>query len=81
MDRSRLTPEIRLSAAQGRVVLKVLVRTDGTVAEVHIEMSSGHAALDDAALRAAYGWRFEPAARDGQPIEAWVLIPVRFLIP
>jgi protein TonB len=81
VDRSPLTPEIRLSAAQGRVVLRVLVRADGAVAEARVEVSSGHAALDDAALRACYAWRFEPATRDGRPVDAWVLIPVRFLIP
>lgn len=81
LDRSTITPEIRKKAAQGRVVLRILVRSDGSAASVEISESSGHAVLDVAALRAAWEWRFEPATRDGEPIEAWVLLPVRFVIP
>lgn len=80
LDRSALTPRLSVEAIQGRVVLRVLVRTDGSVAEVHVVESSGAPALDEAAARAAAGWAFAPATRDGQPIDAWVLIPVRFVL-
>lgn len=81
IDRSRLTPEIRHVAAQGRVVLRVLVRADGAVGGVEVAASSGHPLLDAAAAKASAGWRFQPATRDGDPIEAWALVPVRFVVP
>lgn len=81
LDRALITPELRVVAAEGRVVLKVLVREDGSVAEVRIQVSSGNLALDRAAVDAAAGWQFRPATRDGAPIEAWAIIPVRFVIP
>ncbi len=81
LDRNALTPRLRVEAAQGLVVLRVLVRRDGSVAQAEVMRSSGVPALDAAALRSAATWNFTPATRDGTPIEAWVLIPVRFVVP
>ena len=63
---------------QGRVILRVLVRANGTAAQVQVRTSSGHARLDDAARDAVRHWRFVPAKRGADPIEEWVLIPVSF---
>ena len=63
---------------QGRVILRVLVRANGTAAQVQVRASSGHARLDDAARDAVLHWRFVPAKRGAEPIEEWVLIPVSF---
>jgi periplasmic protein TonB len=63
---------------QGRVILRVLVRTNGTPAQVQVRTSSGHARLDNAARDAVLHWRFVPAKRGAEPIEEWVLIPVSF---
>ena len=76
-----LTPQVVREALQGRVVLRMLVLADGTVGRVEVASSSGHPALDDAAVASAWTWIFAPATRDGQPIHAWVLIPVRFAVP
>ena len=81
VDRSLLTPRIRVVAPEGRVVVRVLVRADGTAAKVEIVATSGHPDLDRAALERAGAWRFQPATRDGVPIDAWVVIPVRFVVP
>ena len=81
VDRSLLTPRIRVVAPEGRVVVRVLVRADGTAAKVEIVATSGHPDLDRAALERAGAWRFQPATRDGVPIDAWVVIPVRFVAP
>ena len=43
---------------------------DGTCADVGIVQSSGHAVLDEAAVRAVREWRFKPAVRDGIPVAA-----------
>ncbi|HET6947917.1 MAG TPA: TonB family protein [bacterium] len=81
VDRSLLTPRIRVVAPEGRVVVRVLVRADGTAAKVEIVATSGHPDLDRAALERAAEWTFQPATRDGIPIDAWVVIAVRFIVP
>lgn len=80
LERGQLTTQLRLEAREGRVVLRILVRADGTVARAEVARSSGQSALDQAAVLAVGSWRFDPATRNGAPIEAWVLIPVRFVI-
>ena len=62
----------------GTVVLLIDVAPDGTVTEVHIESSSGHTVLDDAAVRAVMEWRFAPALTAGAPAAATVRKPIRF---
>ncbi len=81
ISRSSLMSELQMKAAEGRVVLRLLVRVDGRVDHVDVIASSGYDALDRTAIESARTWRFAPATRDGQPIEAWVVIPVRFIVP
>ena len=68
----------RRNGEQGTVTLKVLVTRDGVPASVAVETSSGSPHLDSAALEAVRAWRFVPARRGSQPVEAWVLVPVVF---
>jgi protein TonB len=63
---------------QGTVLLKVLVKANGTVGELKIEKSSGVKALDSAALKAVSSWRFQPATQDGQAIDEWYDLPIEF---
>ena len=64
---------------QGTVLLRVLVDTDGTPLEVSIERSSGHSVLDrEAARHVQRTWRFQPATRDGQPVQAVGIVPIDF---
>ncbi len=79
VERAGLTVQDRVQAARGRVVLKVLVRADGTVAAVEVARPSGDPALDAAAATSAWTWLFQPATRDNQPIDSWALVPVVFL--
>jgi protein TonB len=81
LDRSVLTPQLRATALEGKVVLAVLVRTDGSVGQVKVDVSSGVEALDAAAVRVSRAWHFRPATRDGVAIDAWAIIPVRFTLP
>lgn len=71
-------PRYPPSMHTGEVVLKVEVAADGTAAGVVVDRSSGHADLDEAAMEAARGWRFNPARKDGRPVAGKVRIPVRF---
>lgn len=68
----------RKSGFQGKVMLAVNVGVGGTAREVIVASSSGHSLLDEAALDAVRRWRFVPAKRGTEIIEAKVLVPVEF---
>jgi len=63
---------------QGRVVLGVLVKEDGSAGTVRLEKSSGHTLLDEAAIEAVKKWLFSPGKEGDKVVEMWVKIPVRF---
>ncbi|MBU6140329.1 MAG: energy transducer TonB [Proteobacteria bacterium] len=65
---------------QGKVLLSVLVKIDGTPALVEISHSSGSQDLDLAALDAVKQWKFIPARSRGESVEASVIVPVEFKI-
>jgi periplasmic protein TonB len=46
----RYPPEARLDRAEGRVVLKAVIRADGGIDDVEIYQSSGYRSLDQAAV-------------------------------
>lgn len=53
---------------RGKVLLEVLILTDGSVGEIAVKTSSGFPRLDSAALEAVRRWRFQPARRGTTPI-------------
>jgi periplasmic protein TonB len=63
---------------QGHVLLQVDVSAAGAPLDVRVVGSSGHGMLDEAAADAVRTWRFVPASRGGQPVEASVEVPVDF---
>lgn len=66
-----LYPEIaRSSGWEGAVQLTISVDAQGRVARVRVQQSSGHDALDAAAVAAALSYEFAPALDEGRPI-AW----------
>jgi protein TonB len=73
-------PDLLAARITGSVKLLVHVQSDGRVARASIHRTSGHPALDRAALEAVRRWRFEPARRAGVPIALDILVPVRFTI-
>lgn len=69
----------RRSNEQGKVVLALLIGTDGRVADVNVARSSGSSRLDQAAVTEARAhWRLRPATRNGVPFEQWVTLSVVF---
>lgn len=68
----------RRNGEQGTVTLRVRVTRTGEPGSVVLERSSGSAALDAAALATVKEWRFVPARRDGEAVEASVLVPIVF---
>ena len=65
---------------QGKVVLRVLVNARGTADEVQIFTSSGFRRLDEAAFEAVRRWKFVPAKRGAEAVQAWVRIPIPFIL-
>ena len=63
---------------QGTVLVQVLVSADGLAARVRLEKSSGHPALDEAAMTAVKSWRFVPAQQGGRAVESPYTVPVVF---
>jgi len=68
----------RRRGEEGTVLLQLMVRKDGSVAQVRIKQSSGYPRLDQAALEAVRGWKYNPATRDGKAIDYPYLQPVTF---
>ena len=62
----------------GKVVLRVLVGADGNVKDVLVDESVPAGVFDAASIEAASKWRFNPAIKDGQPVDGWVRVPVEF---
>jgi protein TonB len=63
---------------QGTTLLRVHVLADGRIGDVLVESSAGHPDLDEAAIGAIRGWRFDPARRGAEPVSMWVRLPVEF---
>jgi protein TonB len=68
----------RRNGEQGTVTLRVLVSADGLATQVELERSSGSSTLDAVACETVKNWRFSPARRAGDPMDAWVIVPVVF---
>lgn len=65
---------------QGTVMLRVLVDIAGRAAQVSVQTSSRHPALDEAALVAVRNARFRPFMEGGAAQPVWVLIPINFVL-
>jgi len=73
-------PAMQRIGTEGRAVVRVLIGVDGRVKAVEpVEATDAafHEATERQALRR---WRFKPATRDGQPVESWKTMAVRFVI-
>jgi TonB family protein len=81
-DRTALdySEEARLKHISGIVKLKVTVDTEGHVKDIEVVRSVGYG-LDENAVKAVRTWKFEPATKDGKPIEWRVPIDCEFHTP
>jgi protein TonB len=70
----------RKAREEGVVTLRVLVSAEGRAKQLSVERSSGFERLDEEALKTVRRWRFLPARRAGEAVEAWVLVPVTFAL-
>lgn len=74
-----VTPQVPDGAAvrRGIAVLTLLIDTAGNVAEVEL-LRGLDPALDEAAIAAAWQWKFEPTRRNGRPVAVRSNFTVRF---
>jgi protein TonB len=68
----------REEGEEGVVLLRVRISRGGLPEEIVLERSSGHGALDRAAVAGVKRWSFTPARRGDEAIEAWMRVPIRF---
>lgn len=66
---------------EGKVVIRLEVTKNGSVAQATIEQSSGQQELDNSALAAVKKWRFVPAKDAANaPIRSFTTVPVVFTL-
>ena len=66
---------------EGRVLLLIDVDEHGQVTQGSVIESSGFELLDQAAIKAAYTWKFKPATVNGVPESGKAKVPVIFKLP
>jgi len=53
------------------IVLRVLVNDSGGISRVVVDQGIPGSEAEAAAITAVLGWHYEPATRDGAPVESW----------
>jgi TonB family protein len=71
-------PVLRDAGISGTPVVWFFIDDSGSVVRTMLSKSSGHPALDEAALRVAQQMRFSPALNRDRTVSVWVEIPVVF---
>jgi TonB family protein len=62
----------------GTVIVSLCLDTNGRVRNALVKESSGHRALDAAALRSAREMEFTPARNNDEVVPVWIHFPVLF---
>lgn len=70
----------RRAGQQGIAMVRVLIDVTGRPAQVSLQQSSGHAALDESAVSAVRAAQFRPYAEGGLAQAVWVLVPINFVL-
>ncbi|MCX8500861.1 MAG: energy transducer TonB, partial [Alphaproteobacteria bacterium] len=76
-------PYPKLAEAQGltgRVVIRVLVSTEGKILRAEVAKSSGSNMLDEAARRGVLSWKFKPGRQASGAVNTAVDIPIDFTL-
>ena len=81
---SQVLPKYPASALRrgqtGTVLVAATIDAKGKPVDVRVDDRSGNREFDRAALAAVKQWRFEPATRNGKPVEGMVRVPVEFAL-
>ncbi len=73
----RYTEEARSAKIQGKVVLSLVVKTDGRADRIQVVQSLDKG-LDRSAVESIGKWSFDPALKDGKPVPVTARIEVNF---
>jgi protein TonB len=73
-------PLLRDAGIGGTVRVYFFIDEQGTVQDFRVDQSSGHAALDEAALAVASVYRFSPALNRDKKVPVWVSFPITFQV-
>lgn len=73
-------PLLRDAGIGGTVVVWFFIDEEGRVQQTQVFESSGHQALDDAALAVAELYRFSPALNRDRRVPVWVQFPITFQV-
>jgi TonB family protein len=71
------TEDARRRGVAGEVVLEIVVRSDGSVGDARV-LQGLPGGLNDRAVQAVRQWRFDPAQRQGKPVDVFVEVAVEF---
>lgn len=71
-------PDLRKRGVSGTVTVWFFIDAEGTVRKAQINESSGHEALDAAALRVARIMEFTPASHKEKNVPVWISLPITF---
>lgn len=71
-------PLLRDAGIGGQVQVWFYIDEDGRVLDTRLQKSSGHKALDDAALKVADIMEFTPALNRDKRVKVWVAFPITF---
>ncbi|NNM31451.1 MAG: TonB family protein [Gemmatimonadetes bacterium] len=71
-------PLLRDAGIGGTVKVWFFINEDGQVQQTQVNTSSGHSALDEAALRVANVFRFTPALNRDKKVPVWVALDITF---
>jgi len=72
-------PELaRKAGKEGIVILKILITRTGRVAKVVVLSAPGKLGFAEAAVEAVQQWKFEPPTVNGEPVDVWCTLPIRF---
>jgi len=73
-------PLVRDAGIGGTAVVWFFIDETGATRRVLLRESSGHKALDDAALRVAEQVEFTPALDGEEPVPVWIALPITFSV-
>jgi TonB family protein len=76
---SEYTEIARRTKIQGVVILQVVIDERGDVTDVKV-LKGLPMGLDTQAVEAVRQWKFEPATRNGEPVEVYYNLTVQFLL-
>ncbi len=73
-------PLLRDAGIGGTVKVYFFIDENGRVKDTRIDQTSGHDALDQAALKVADVYRFSPALNRDKKVPVWVSLPITFQV-